>query len=92
LIVTTPNALQVMNVLVPLTGRELVHPDHVAWYSPTTLAALLERSGWRLDRMLYYQNPATKRTGGGAQKIAANVARRLAPRHAADGLIADASS
>jgi hypothetical protein len=93
LIVTTPNALRLMNTLVPLTGREFVHADHVAWYSPTTLRRLIDNSGWNVEQMLYYRNPSDELSGGAkAQKLMANVARRLAVRHAADGLIAVSSS
>lgn len=89
LIVTTPNALRVMNALVPLTGRELVHPDHVAWYSPTTLNRLLSMNGWAVQQMRYYQDPSDELgSSRRVQKLAANVVRRLASRHASDGLIA----
>jgi SAM-dependent methyltransferase len=89
LIVTTPNALRVMNTVVPFTGRELVHPDHVAWYSPTTLKRLLSMNGWALEQMHYYQDPSDELSGGRrAQKLVANTVRRFASRHASDGLIA----
>ncbi len=57
LIITTPNAYRALNFIVPMTGKELIHPDHVAWHSPHTLANLLRSSGWDVERMLYYQNP-----------------------------------
>jgi 2-polyprenyl-3-methyl-5-hydroxy-6-metoxy-1,4-benzoquinol methylase len=92
LIVTTPNALRILNTFVPLTGQELVHADHVAWYSPTTLRRLLETSGWHVDELLYYRSPADELgEGRTAQKLLANVARRVAPRHLSDGLIANSS-
>lgn len=89
LIVTTPNALRIMNALVPLTGRELVHPDHVAWYSPTTLKRVVSVNGWVVEELRYYQAGPDELSGGRRlEKFAANVARRVASRHASDGLIA----
>ena len=57
LVLTTPNAYRLLNVLAPLTGAELVHPDHTAWHSPRTLRTLLERSGWHVERIAYYRTP-----------------------------------
>jgi SAM-dependent methyltransferase len=62
LVVTTPNAHSLTNVLGALAGRELVNPDHVSWLSWRTLATLLERHGWLLERVAYYRFPAV---GGG---------------------------
>jgi SAM-dependent methyltransferase len=57
LVLTTPNAFRALNFLAPLSGAELVHPDHTAWYSPRTLRTLLERNGWRVERAAYYRSP-----------------------------------
>ena len=57
LVLTTPNAFRALNFLAPLTGAELVHPDHTAWHSPQTIRALLERNGWRVEGVAYYRNP-----------------------------------
>ena len=57
LVVTTPNAYKHVNFVVPLTGSELVHPDHTAWPSPSTLRTLIGRNGWVVDEMAYYYNP-----------------------------------
>ena len=57
LVLTTPNAHALTNVLGAFAGRELVNPDHVAWYSWRTLTTLLERHGWRLDELSYYPFP-----------------------------------
>lgn len=44
LVFTTPNALSIRAVLRPIvSGQELVHPDHVAYYSFSTLAELFRR-------------------------------------------------
>ena len=57
LVLTTPNAYRLLNFVAPLSGSELVHPDHTAWHSPRTLATLLTRSGWLVEEMAYYRNP-----------------------------------
>jgi 2-polyprenyl-3-methyl-5-hydroxy-6-metoxy-1,4-benzoquinol methylase len=57
LVLTTPNAHALTNVLGALGGRELVNPDHVGWLSWRTLETLLGRHGWRLDRLAYYRFP-----------------------------------
>jgi SAM-dependent methyltransferase len=98
LVLTTPNAYRTLNFLAPLSGSELVHPDHTAWHSPQTLRTLLERSGWRVERIAYYRNPRRKvgRDAGPRHFLAghaANVARatlgaagRLAP-YWSDGIV-----
>ena len=57
LALTTPNAYRLLNFVAPLTGAELVHPDHTAWHSPQTLRTLLERNGWHVEEIVYYRNP-----------------------------------
>jgi SAM-dependent methyltransferase len=54
LIVTTPNASALTNAVAPLFGLELVHPDHMAAFSPYTLAAILERCGWSKPEVCFY--------------------------------------
>ncbi|MGE3467214.1 MAG: class I SAM-dependent methyltransferase [Pyrinomonadaceae bacterium] len=59
LILTTVNAYCGMRFIwYGLRGRggraELVHPDHVAYYSYSTLNVLLERHGMQVDRFLFY--------------------------------------
>lgn len=61
LVVTTPNAYRPANTLVAMTGRELIHPDHTGWHSPSTLRELGARAGYRVVESLYYQNPAQGR-------------------------------
>ena len=82
LVLTTPNAYRLLNFLAPLSGSELVHPDHTSWQSPQTLRTLLERSGWEVERMAYYRNPRRKitRERGLGRYVAghgANLARAL---------------
>lgn len=97
LIVTTPDAYRLLNFLVPLTRRELVHPDHVAWHSPSTLRRLLETNRWRVETFVYYQNrpEAIPHDQGLIRRIngiAANSARALAANsrwpYWCDGMIA----
>jgi SAM-dependent methyltransferase len=98
LVLTTPNAYRVLNFLAPVSGAELVHPDHTAWHSPRTLQTLLERNGWTVDEVGYYRNPWRRvaRADGLRPFLvgqAANVARatlgatgRLAP-YWSDGIV-----
>ncbi|HEY3922752.1 MAG TPA: methyltransferase domain-containing protein [Gaiellaceae bacterium] len=65
LVLTTPNAYRLLNFLAPLTGSELVHPDHTAWHSPATVRRLCEDSGWQVTRIAYYYNPMRRRVSGG---------------------------
>jgi SAM-dependent methyltransferase len=99
LVVTTPNAYRPLNSLVPVSGSELVHPDHTAWHSPHTLRNLLERSGWEVVESGYYQNAGERLPRGrGVRRYlegaAANAVHGLSGRVArfipswSDGLIA----
>ena len=68
IVVTTPNAAALQNFAAPLLGVELIHPDHLALFSPRTLLALFERTGWDVERIVYYQRrpkpePATSVSG-----------------------------
>src|SRR5439155_3960525 len=58
LIVTTPNALRFYNPLPALFGFELVHPDHVAWFSPKTLRRAAEMSGLSVKALFVYRSEA----------------------------------
>lgn len=64
LVLTTPNAYRLLNFLAPVSGSELVHPDHTSWQSPRTLRTLLERAGWEVERIAYYHNPTRRKVGG----------------------------
>jgi SAM-dependent methyltransferase len=91
LVITTPNAYRLLNFLAPLSGRELIHPDHTAWHSPQTLRNLLERNGWEVEDSAYYRNPAGSADGwkgsllNGVRATLARVGR-LAP-YWSDGLV-----
>ncbi len=88
LVLTTPNAYRLLNFVAPLSGSELVHPDHTAWHSPRTLRTLLERSGWRVEELGYYRAPKRRGTRVTNLLRAATAALgRLRP-YWSDGLIA----
>jgi hypothetical protein len=57
LIVTTPNAHALTNVLAGLLGLELVNSDHVGWQSWWTAKELLERHGFGVSEVAYYPFP-----------------------------------
>jgi 2-polyprenyl-3-methyl-5-hydroxy-6-metoxy-1,4-benzoquinol methylase len=67
LIITTPNALRFYNPLPPLLGHELVHPDHLAWFSPNTLKHAAEMAGLSVRASYVYRSQ-----GGEALKSARN--------------------
>jgi hypothetical protein len=68
LVLTTPNAYRLLNFLAPVTGNELIHPDHTAWHSPATLRRLCEDAGWQVTRVAYYRNPRRRKVSGDWQK------------------------
>jgi len=93
LVLTTPNASSLTNILAAFAGREFVNPDHVAWYSWRTLATVLGRHGWTLDELLYYPfppvvsgHPAARIVFNGYQALARPLFR-LRPA-IADGIVA----
>lgn len=88
LVVTTPNAYRLLNLLTPLTGSELVHPDHTAWHSPRTLRTLLERSGWRVEEIGYYRAPQRRGTRTANVLRGATAALSRIRPYWSDGLIA----
>jgi len=57
MIITTPNAFRLTNFAAGLRGIEMVHPDHVAWYSWYTLQNVLERHGWQVQQFHTYLPP-----------------------------------
>lgn len=64
LIVTTPNAHALTNVLAGLAGRELVNSDHVGWQSWWTGQTLLGRHGFRVSEVAYYPFPRLESNAG----------------------------
>lgn len=70
LVVTTPNAYRLLNFIAPISGSELIHPDHTSWQSPSTLRTLLERAGWEVERISYYHNPSRRKVAGSLKQRA----------------------
>jgi SAM-dependent methyltransferase len=94
LLITTPNARRPIDVLLAAFGRELVHPDHVALYSPRTITRLLEVHGWEVTAILTYVNerPPFRRASVKARllRVVPALTRVLAQHgkpYVADGLI-----
>lgn len=93
LILTVPNAFSVKRFLVACVGRtENVHPDHTAYFSPSTLTRIAARNGLRIAAMYGYiwENPTI------GNHIANLLARTIIAVSGspllADGLIAGATA
>jgi SAM-dependent methyltransferase len=93
LVITTVNAYSGMRFLVyGLRGKrgmqEPVHPDHVAYYSYSTLKLLLERHQFQVREFMFYDLGREHRSGNGKLRNFINdVCVRIAPQWA-DGVIA----
>ena len=93
LVITTINAYSGMRFFVyGLRGRggnlEPVHPDHVAYYSYSTLKLLLERFGFQLANFMFYDIGSEHRPHNGKLRNFVNdICVRIAPQWA-DGVIA----
>jgi len=103
LIVTTPNALRFYNPVPAVMGFELVHPDHLAWFSPHTLAQAIERAPPSVGAVHTYRKTPllrVERTMTPLQRIRRRTANlfisfthRIATRmssHLGDGIIVSA--
>lgn len=61
MVVTVPNAFSIRNMLHILRGYEKVAPDHVGYYSYSTLRELVQRNSFQLDKTEWYRySPARK--------------------------------
>src|SRR5215211_442002 len=93
LAITTINAYSGMRFFVyGLRGRggylEPVHPDHVAYYSYSTLKLLLERCGYELANFTFYDIGSEHRPHNGKLRNFVNdVCVKIAPQWA-DGVVA----
>jgi SAM-dependent methyltransferase len=93
LLLTTINAYSGMRFLqYGLLGKggknEPVHPDHVAYYSYSTLSRLLSRYGLQIERFLYYDIGREHRPHNRwFLNIANDICVKIAPQWA-DGVIA----
>jgi hypothetical protein len=55
LILSVPNAFGKTGSLWIAKGIENINADHVAWYSPKTIANLLERAGYTVGGLYWYE-------------------------------------
>jgi 2-polyprenyl-3-methyl-5-hydroxy-6-metoxy-1,4-benzoquinol methylase len=99
LVITTPNAYGLVNVVASLTRRvEVNHPDHVVMFTWRTLTQLLERGGWSPTGSVTYV--PTVRDRGDRSRLESAAVRgvlglerllgRLGRPYSADGLIVTA--
>jgi SAM-dependent methyltransferase len=93
LVITTINAYSGMRFLVyGLRGRggslEPVHPDHVSYYSYSTLKLILQRHGFTVENFMFYDLGDEHRPHNGRLRNFVNdVCVKIAPQWA-DGVIA----
>lgn len=93
LVITTINAYSGMRFLVyGLRGKggevEPVHPDHVAYYSYSTLKLLLNRHGFEVGRFAYYDLGVEHRPHNSRLRNFLNDASVMIAPQWADGIIA----
>lgn len=60
LLLTVPNALALRILFHNLRRRENVHPDHVYYFSPHTMTALLQRYQFNVEKIYGYWYPSTR--------------------------------
>ena len=59
-VLTTPNGLACRPAPQTAFGLEVMHPDHLALYTPTILQTLAERAGLSIVDFRYYNNRHTR--------------------------------
>ena len=100
LIVTTPNAYGLVNVVANITRRvEVNHPDHVVMFTWRTLTQLMAREGWQpRDSVTYVpvvrERGERSRLEAGAVRTVLGLERllgKLGRPYSADGLIVTAT-
>ena len=64
LVITTPNALRFYNPVTALLGRELIHPEHLSWYSPYTLRSAVEAGPFVVENLYVYTSIPLARLKG----------------------------
>lgn len=89
LVITVPNALSFKAAARALQGREIVHPDHVAYYSPKVLQELTRRAGLSVLSTRQYLSEGSARARLANRMLRPIVAWRGGP--IGDGLIACAT-
>ncbi len=63
ILISTPNAFSYRAHKMLAQNVELVHPDHNCYFSVTTLATLLRKHGFRIERLLMYYWPSDDDAG-----------------------------
>ena len=101
LVVTTPNAYGLLNVVASVGGYELNHPDHVVMFTWRTLTSLMARCGWEpvaahtyvpQVRTLPQASRKLRVMAGGARTVLGleRLLGRVGAPFSADGLIVEA--
>lgn len=88
LVISVPNTPTLKGFLRALVGQEMVHHDHVCYFSETTLITLLHRFQYRIEKVMFYC-AAPYQQSGQFLKLSNRVVAKLCrffPR-LADGLI-----
>jgi hypothetical protein len=85
ILITTPNAQSIKSSLRAACGTEVQHPDHVVLFSTCTLTVLLERSGWKVEKIDYYY--ATSQPQNLIRRLVRKILELIVNERAADGLI-----
>jgi len=86
IVISVPNAFALKSFLRVAMKRELVHPDHVAYYSLKTLETLLNRYGFAIMSIKFYLVPSHNPIKRSIQSIVHLFIRVFSP-YLADGLI-----
>ncbi len=58
ILITVPNAVNLMNVRMAKNHKELINSDHRFWFTPFTLAKVGTMAGWKPVEFDYCQNHA----------------------------------
>jgi 2-polyprenyl-3-methyl-5-hydroxy-6-metoxy-1,4-benzoquinol methylase len=87
ILITVPNAFGLKALLRVAAGIELVHQDHVCYFSVRTLARLCEAHAFECTVVAFYSHQPRGRWKRTVEAATFGVARALAPQ-LSDGLIA----
>ena len=85
-VITVPNAFSIKSFLRVLTKKELVHPDHIAYYSPRTVSTLFQRFGFEIISIKSYLVISTSKIKRFLQIILHWTIKKFFP-YTTDGLI-----
>ncbi|MCC7288970.1 class I SAM-dependent methyltransferase [bacterium] len=64
LLITVPSAFSFDGQVAAYHGYEIVHPDHLYYFSPVTIKTLLRRAGFRSSKIFLYRSPVDKKSRG----------------------------